>query len=708
MARLFTSGFEENTNTAGVEWTSTSGSPSIVSSGQRSGNYAGQVASLVSGTAKEWVYQFSSANISTDSYFRVYFKIVSQLTSGTSVIAGVFDSTGNNAGFIQIDSSGNIGIHDNSGFQVGSSTALSTGQWYRLEVRYFNTSSIMELKVDGVVIATETGGVTDVIRELHIGGNIGASAGVGGSFLFDDVAINDTSGTAQNSYPGEGQVTVLRPNAAGDNNAFTVQVGGTAGAANNFTRVSEVTPDDATTYNGDVLSGNIDDFNIDNTSGSIASGDTITLVQANIRYRAVVAAAEAVFKTRIKKTTGGTVSSSAAITPTSTTWVTNANAVPRLPPQTLYVDPDGAAWTKATLDTAQLGYTISTTNTNAADISAIWLTVESVAATVATSSTYYPVRIANRNVGPMALRQRFRQPYYPVYLDSPAVSASITQVAATVTATGGTQTIATVRNVAVTQVAATVTASGGTQVVSAGAVVNATVTQVAATVTATGGTQVVTASQKVAIAQVAASVTATGGTQTVATVNNVSIAQVAGSVTVAGGTQVVATSRLATIAQVAATVTATGGTQTVQTVSSVAITQVAANVTASGGTQVLSASRYVSVAQIAGTVTATGGTQAITATSSVSIAQVAGTVTVTGGAQTVTIVGVMEATTTKLIVLKVSAPTVRLRASAPSLVLRPPMPAIRLKVSSPDLTLKLAEPIITLKTSSPSITLRAF
>lgn len=36
------------------------------------------------------------------------------------------------------------------------------------------------------------------------------------------------------------------------------------------------------------------------------------------------------------------------------------------------------------------------------------------------TASYAPLRIANRNVGPMAMRRRFRQPYNPVYLDAPA------------------------------------------------------------------------------------------------------------------------------------------------------------------------------------------------------------------------------------------------------------------------------------------------
>lgn len=205
-------------------------------------------------------------------------------------------------------------------------------------------------------------------------------------------------------------------------------------------------------------------------------------------------------------------------------------------------------------------------------------------------------------------RRRFQQPLFPTADNT--VNASVSQVAATVTATGGTQVVSSSQNGAVTQVAATVTVTGGTQTIST--VNNVTVSQVAATVTATGGTQSVLSVSSASITQVAATVTASGGTQTIAAVNNVAISQLAATVTATGGTQAVDTVNNVSISQVAGTITATGGTQTVVTPVSAAISQLAATVTASGGTQSITAVSSSSITQVAGTVTATGGSQVIT------------------------------------------------------------------------------------------------
>lgn len=135
---------------------------------------------------------------------------------------------------------------------------------------------------------------------------------------------------------------------------------------------------------------------------------------------------------------------------------------------------------------------------------------------------------------------------FEIMAASTGVSASVTQVAATVTATGGTQAVSAivVTNASVAQVAATVTATGGTQTVSGVVKASVSISQVAATVTATGGTQAVATTRIVNISQSAATVTATGGTQVVGLRFSANVIQVAATVTVSGGLAVVVVSTL--------------------------------------------------------------------------------------------------------------------------------------------------------------------
>lgn len=386
MGRLSSIGFEQQTMTAGVEVDSTTGTaPTIDTSIFRSG--AASVKFNPAAATSFFTRQFAATSATNNVYVRFYAYFTAFPGANNIALAAIRSAAAGNNLTIRMNTAGTIYLNnEQTATQVGStSSALSLNTWYRIEFSYVYAGGAANAYIDGNNFATGTATTsiaTDTIR-------LGFIDSATGTYYVDDIAINDNTGSFQTGLPGAGQLVYLWPNAAGDNNAFTVQVGGTAGAANNFTRVKEITPDDATTYNGDALSGDIDDFNIDDTPASIGASDTINVVHVGVRYRAIVAAAEAVFKVRVKKASAGTVTSSAAITPNATTWKSNSNAVPNSFPLTLYQDPDSSNWTKATLDTAQVGYTISTTNTNAANISTVWMIVDStpVAAAAAGNST---------------------------------------------------------------------------------------------------------------------------------------------------------------------------------------------------------------------------------------------------------------------------------------------------------------------------------
>lgn len=384
MARLFSCGFEEQSVTAGLEFSSNGlNGGGISTATKRTGSASMQINVVASFS---WFgHVFRSATSNNEAICRVYVNFSAFPTVGPTEIVGAWDSVGAaEEAWIQVTSTGVLQLMKPTSTQVGSnSSALSLNTWYMIEIDVSGGTGTAKLegRLNGSVFATTSTQTISAFDAFYLG-NPNSSSTM--NLFYDDWAINDTTGSFQNTYPGTGQIVNLRPNAAGDNNAFATQTGGTAGAANNFTRVNEVTPNDATTFNGDVTTGHIDDFNIDDTPSSIGASDTINVVQVGIRYRASVASAESAFQARIKKAAAGTVSSSTAITPNATAFKSHANAKPFNPPLTLYNDPDGSAWAKATLDTTQIGYTISTGNTNRADISTVWLTVDSTPVAVST------------------------------------------------------------------------------------------------------------------------------------------------------------------------------------------------------------------------------------------------------------------------------------------------------------------------------------
>lgn len=383
MARLFTSGFELN---SGNEFSNNqAGAATLDTVTVRSGVYSLKIPSLTSGAATATNFQYASSANGNDAYLRSYFNVTAYPNVNTTVISFAGSSFTLMRGSITLTTTGTLILKDGGGVQVGSASgALNLSQWYRIELRAFSTSTTYNALIDGVSFASTTTGTGGVINFGTFGGNLALETCTTGVWYFDDIAINDTTGTKQNSFPGSGKVIRLKPRAAGDSNQFLVQTGGTAGAANNFTRVNEVLPDDATTFNGDVTLNNSDMFAMD--ASNIGTSDTVTLVEVAMKLRDLTADATTALKVQIEKTSAGTITQGAAIIPNSTTFRFNTAAAPRTPLVT-YTDPDGAAWTKATLDTMQCGYKITAAGVNAIDVTVVYANVEYIPSAVVPSST---------------------------------------------------------------------------------------------------------------------------------------------------------------------------------------------------------------------------------------------------------------------------------------------------------------------------------
>lgn len=392
MARLWSSGFELNSVAAAVEWVGTPAGPTIVTTTVRTGTYSGRIPSLGSGTRKGFQAQFVSSVASGPYFFRCYYNFTT-LPSAANTIMSLVTTTGGStiAASITIDNTGALTLYNGSattGTQIGSaSSALSTGTWYCIELWYDRSpaggSQILKARLDQSEFASATNlTITNQVLILFIGGNLNAEAQTTGDWYMDDVAINDATGGNQNSYPGSGKVLHLRPNAAGDSTQWVPDTG------SNFARVNEVTPNDATSLVSDVVLNESDLYNVDNSG--IGASDTVNVVQIGVRFRNDVADATTQFKVQVEKTSGGTLSQSAAITPNSTTWKTNALAEPRLHPLTLYADPDGAAWTQATLDTMQIGQVSTLIGVNKNQVSTIWAVIDYTPAAAGGSGNDWP------------------------------------------------------------------------------------------------------------------------------------------------------------------------------------------------------------------------------------------------------------------------------------------------------------------------------
>lgn len=271
--------------------------------------------------------------------------------------------------------------------QIGSdSSALSIDTWYRIELKVDCTtisSTSIEARIDGVAFASGTINLAAGVDQADFFG-IHQVAGFShtGAYFWDDMAVNDDSGSFQNSWPGEGEIIHLRPNADGDNSGWTVILGGSQSGA-----LDEVTPDDATTYVQTTVDGTITDVNIDATPAALASDDTINCVQVGIRMQNSSNTGDEIVL-RIKASASGTTEESGNIEG-NTSWNTNATAAPRNYQLTLYDLPGASttAWTKSDLDSAQIGIKANQAG-DVRNVSTLWLLVDhKPAAAAATTQT---------------------------------------------------------------------------------------------------------------------------------------------------------------------------------------------------------------------------------------------------------------------------------------------------------------------------------
>lgn len=373
-------------STATVEYSANvTNAPAIETTTKRSGNAAWRISNAAA--IEGWRQIHTAAQGAF--FFRFYLYVIA-LPTNTRVIGGA-RITGSNKISIRLTSGGALQLYNSEdGAQVGSnSSALSTATWYRIEMSYDSTTlatTTCEAKIDGTTFAS---GTVDLAATPTSLGCYIDSADATLDYIVDDCAINDSSGSFQTSWPGEGEVIVLRPDAAGDNSAWTR--GGVDSGAN-WSQVNAVPPV-TTSYNESNTLNQIDDYDLQATPAALGATDIINVVQVGV-YAAVSDAtgADPDIVLRIKASSGGTVEESASLDCNSVTYQGPAP----LPATTNYAltlyDLPGAsttAWTKATLDTAQAGVREAVTDTHFARIAALWVMVDHKPAPPSASAPYY-------------------------------------------------------------------------------------------------------------------------------------------------------------------------------------------------------------------------------------------------------------------------------------------------------------------------------
>jgi hypothetical protein len=391
VSRVFTSGFEF-TDTAGLataaEWVSANVSGlSIVSTNVHSGIRGLKLTTLTSGAASGVVNQFANTSQSGAFWFRKRVRVDVAPPGETTIILLGPQNTGDvNGGarrcsWITIDNTRTLRLYTMaSGIatQITGTVQMTLQTHQRIEIHHHATGGTVAARLDGVDFASASGLTLATMRGVAVGGNLLEEALSGAcDITFDDGALNNSIGTAENSWPGEGRVVVLRADAAGANTQWTPSAG------LNWQAVDDDIPDEDTTYVQSNTAEQIDDYGV-TTPAAIGASDTIKFVTIVGRFRGLDAAGtndNALFKYRI--TANGVTEelpTAVSVDPATVSWRLGTDSPNRhdWSALTLYDLPGASTspWTKALLDSAQIGVRTTLAATGATRLTALYLIVE--------------------------------------------------------------------------------------------------------------------------------------------------------------------------------------------------------------------------------------------------------------------------------------------------------------------------------------------
>lgn len=226
MSRIFTDGGEQGDMSF---WDINYGY--TIGTTPRSGNYS-------------YFIRYSCENVRSlpslsELYYRFGLRIRTTLLSDNRSIMALTAANWQNQHMVSmVFSNGRVKVRLGGDRNGSGATVFSTDGVEVLKDRYYlfelhlkidDTNGIIQLKRDGNLIFDYTGntvvhGATVTTRLYHSGSDND----------YDDIAMNDTTGTEDNSWCGDGRVIPLRPNGAGDSTQLSVY-----GATNNYEAVDE-------------------------------------------------------------------------------------------------------------------------------------------------------------------------------------------------------------------------------------------------------------------------------------------------------------------------------------------------------------------------------------------------------------------------------------------------------------------------------------
>lgn len=348
MARLLTAGAESQSPQA--ENLTPTGTVAIDTTNPRTGKAAFSIATANSFNS----FTFTGA-VSTSYYARAYVRA----SADPTVVAGLlFFATGAGAllGEADLNTDGRVSLRLNGTSILTTTNPIPTGQYTLIELEASYPASgaaTLTLSVNGAVVGSGAGSST-------LPGGVGfghkSASAPGATLLFDDMAVNDSTGAAENSWCGPGSVVMLFPVSDAARTGWTDGAGGTTAlfdamnnappagvAAGSISATSQIKDGNANAT--DTYQANVGAYSDPLTSGggALPSNAIVTLVQAvanGAHAGSVAAYTKAVSGISNPAATEGTGSgSSTAAAAYPTNWSSVFSAVVYAPSVTLTTKP---------------------------------------------------------------------------------------------------------------------------------------------------------------------------------------------------------------------------------------------------------------------------------------------------------------------------------------------------------------------------------
>lgn len=243
MARLWYSGAEFADRTA-EGLTVGSGTVTYDTGTVRTGSRAFKV-DAGAGNAVQHVYRDFNGAVGTTYYARAYFRSPDTPSANAGVL-DVQDSAGAVIVRVRYTTGLRLNLIDSAAANLVTGPVTTPGTWYRVEVKVkvgAGATDECELLVDGTSYGALTAQTLSDNAPDRLAFGWLTAPGASKVAFFEDIALNDDTGTDENGYPGDGKVLILLPTAdSAVGTGWTVGNGSTAVSTNLFGGVDNVPP----------------------------------------------------------------------------------------------------------------------------------------------------------------------------------------------------------------------------------------------------------------------------------------------------------------------------------------------------------------------------------------------------------------------------------------------------------------------------------